>query len=230
MTALPSTLAGGRGGGARLAFTVSAAVVVSFVVALIVRPTGTYYTPIDGWGVDAFELSMAALCIWRYFEPSWRSSPSAARKFPLVLGVACMSWALGDVTLTIESLGGATASVPSVADGFYVGFYPLCFISFVMVMRRGRAGSLVATSLDGIIAGLAAAAISAAFLFEAVRTATGGGSLSAATNTVYPVGDLLLLSLAIGGLTILPKEYRRFLTVASVALATNAIGDTFNLL
>ena len=71
-----------------------------------------------------------------------------------MLGAACISWALGDVALTIESLGGATASVPSVADGFYVGFFPLCFVSFVMVIRRGNTGSLVATSLDGLIAGL----------------------------------------------------------------------------
>ena len=48
----------------------------------------------------------------------------AARLFPLVMGMACLSWALGDVALTIESLGGASPSTPSVADGFYVGFFP----------------------------------------------------------------------------------------------------------
>ena len=47
---------------------------------------------------------------------------------------------------------------------------------------------------------------------------------------VYPVGDLLLLALAVGGITILPKEYRRFLVIATTAMAFNLTGDTFNLL
>ena len=231
MTAVPVGPAGARVPGAmRWTFLAGGAILAAFLGSLILRQTGSYSTPLDGWGVDAFEITMGGLCLLRYFEPSWKSSPAAARRFPLILGAACLAWALGDVAVTIESLGGATVAVPSVADGFYVGFYPLCFIGFVMVMRRGNTGSLVVPSLDGVIAGLAAASISAAFLFHAVLKATGGGSLSAATNMVYPVGDLLLLALAIGGLTILPKEYRRFLAIASVALATNAIGDSFNLL
>ncbi len=231
MTTTTSEL-GSRSSGVdlRWAFRASAALVVAYLVSVILRPNGSYYAPVDGWGVDVFELSMGVVCIRRFFDPTWRASHSAARVFPLVLGAACISWGLGDVARTIESLGGATPSVPSVADGFYVGFYPLCFASFVMVIRRGNTGSLVATALDGLIAGIGVAAVSAAFLFSAVLHATGGGVLAAATNMAYPVGDLLLLSLAIGGITILPREYRRFLVIASVAIAANAIGDTFNLL
>jgi len=32
---------------------------------------------------------------------------------------------------------------------------------------------------------------------------------------IFPVGDLLLLALAVGGITILPKECRRFLVIAT---------------
>src|SRR5580658_110433 len=60
---------------------------------------------------------MGALCIGRFFDETWRSSHSRTRLFPLVLGAACVSWALGDVALTMESLGGATPAVPSAADG-----------------------------------------------------------------------------------------------------------------
>ncbi len=209
---------------------VSAALVVAFVVSVIVRPVGSYYTPVDGWGVDLFELTMGAVCIWRYFDLSRGSGRSTAPLFPLVLGVACITWALGDVVLTIESLGGATPPSPSVSDGFYLGCYPLFFAGFIMVVRRGNSGSLIETSLDGLIVGLAAASVSAAFLLSVVLKTTGGSTLSAATQMAYPVGDLLLLALAIGGLAILPKGFRRFLVLASVAFAVNAIGDTFNLL
>jgi PAS domain S-box-containing protein len=214
----------------RWIFGVSATLVAAFLISLIVRRTGSYYTPIDGWGVDLFELLIGALCLRRYFESSWHSSQSIARMLPLVLGAACISWALGDAALTIESLGGATPSVPSVADGFYVCFFPLCYFSFMLVVRRGNRGSLIATSLDGVIAGLGVTALTAAFTFHFIQHLTGGGDLSTATNLVYPIGDFLLQALALGAIAILPKEFRRFLAIASIAVTVNAIGDAFNLL
>jgi PAS domain S-box-containing protein len=231
MTIAPPDLGGARSG-RRVWWTLAAlsTLVVAFVVSLLARKAGSYYTAVDGWGVCLLELSLGVVCISRYFEGSWRSSQSAAKVFPLILGAACISWALGDVTLTIESLGGATPSVPSVADGFYVGFFPLCYLSIMALIRGSNHKSLVATSLDGLTAGLGVASISAAFLFNAVLRATGGGRLATATSMVYPSADVLLLALAIGGLAVLPKEYRRFLAIASVAFASNAVGDLFNLL
>jgi two-component system, sensor histidine kinase and response regulator len=216
--------------GVRRTMVLAAVGLAAFLVFLVVRPAGSDFAPVDDWGVDLFELTMGALCIARYFAPSWRATDSVAKAFPLVLGAACLAWALGDLAVTFESLGGAIPPVPSVNDAFYVGFFPLCFLGFMMVIRRGSTGSLVATSLDGLIAGLGGASICAAFVLGPVRSANGETALSAATNLAYPVGDLLLLALAIGGLTILPKEYRRFLSIAAVAMVANAIGDLFNLL
>jgi hypothetical protein len=82
--------------------------VIAFVVSLLARKAGSYFTPVDGWGVSFLELSLGAVCISRDFEGSWRSSQPAAKVFPLILGAACISWALGDVALTVETLGGAT--------------------------------------------------------------------------------------------------------------------------
>ncbi len=214
----------------RWMFGVSALMIMVLVASLALRQTGSYYTPVDGWGVDLFELAMGVLCLRRYFNPSWRSSSSTARAIPLVLGGACIVWGLGDTVLTFESLWGATPAVPSAADGFYLAFFPLCYIAFMMVIRRGKGASPFATSLDGLIAGLGAASISAAFVFAPVLRAAGGSNLSAATTMAYPVGDLLLLCLAVGGLAVLPRRYRRFFWVASVAMSSNATGDLFSLL
>ena len=220
-------------GGARRSvpriFYLATALVAAFLISLIVRANGSYYTPIDGWGVDLFELSMGVLCIFRYFDRSWHSNRSSARYVPLILGAACLACGSGDVALTGESLGGATAPVPSIADGFYVGFFPLCYLTFMMLIRRGNTKSLVATSLDGLIAGLAVASLSAAFLFDTILRATGGGDLSTATTLAYPIGDVLLLALGVGALAVLPKSYRRFFWLSSIAMAVNAVGDTFNL-
>jgi hypothetical protein len=87
-------------------------------------------------------------------------------------------WPVGDY----KTLGGRTAPVPSVADGFYICFFLLAYISYTMVIRRGTRTPLLATSLDAVVAGLAAASVAAAFAFSAVMKASGGGNLSTATN------------------------------------------------
>jgi two-component system, sensor histidine kinase and response regulator len=214
----------------RWVFGIAGALVVALIVSLIVRPIGSYVTPVDGWGVGGLELTMGALCIARYFEGSWRASTSVARVFPLVIGVACISWGIGRVVLTIESLGGSTPPVPSTADAFYILFFPLCFVAFALLIRRGNQGSLAQTSLDGLVAALAAASFSATFIVAEVIKVTGGSAVAAATNLVYPLADVLLLALAVGGLAVLPRAFRPFFALVCVALATNAIGDGFNLL
>jgi PAS domain S-box-containing protein len=214
----------------RTIFFVAALLVVAYLISLVVRPISSYNTLVDGWAVDVFELAMGALCILRFRDQRWRSANTAMRILPLIIGIACISWAVGDVANTIESLGGANVSVPSVADLFYVGFFPLCYLGFMSPIRRGNKGSFINTTLDGIIAVLGASAISAAYLFHAVLTATGGGHMSTIVSMAYPVGDFLLLALAVGALAVLPKTYRPFFALASVAMVFNVIGDMFNLL
>ncbi len=236
----PSEATGAPDGGAAVAhrvptrvrwtFGIAIGLLVALLISLIVRRTGSSFLPVDGWGVAAFEFTMGNICLARYFEGTWRTSSSVARLFPLIMGVACIMWAVGDFVLTAESLGGATPSVPSIADAYYVLFFPLCFLGFALLIRRGNRSSLVTTSLDGTIAGLGVAAVSAAFVVAAVIRVTGGGPLTTATNLAYPLGDILLLSLCIGGLAALPRGFRPFFALASVALAANAIGDGFNLL
>jgi len=49
----------------RWTFYIASALVAALLVSLIVRRTGSHDTPVDGWGVDLFELSMGAMCIRR---------------------------------------------------------------------------------------------------------------------------------------------------------------------
>ena len=105
--------------------------------------------------------------------------------------------------------------MPSWADLFYVGFFPLCFLALAFLIRRGNRSSLVTTSLDGLIAGLGVAALSAAFVVAAVINVTHAGALSTATSLSYPLGDILLFTLCIGGLAVLPKGFRPFFAVAA---------------
>jgi two-component system, sensor histidine kinase and response regulator len=213
----------------RWAVVAAAGCIVAYTVWVLVHPTGFYSVPVDGWGVDVLELALCALCVARFFEPTWRASTAVTRAVPVVLGVACLSWAVGDVLTTIQSFGGASAPVPSASDVFYFAFYPVAFVCFAMLIRRGNGGAFLATSLDGVIAGLAVAALSAA-LAERAAHFTHTSALAAGTILAYPLGDVLLLVLAIGGLTILPRGFRPFFSVVCVAFVIADIGDTFNLL
>jgi len=82
--------------------------------------------------------------------------------------------------------------------------------------------------IDGAVAGLGAAALCAAFGFDAILRSLGGDPWAVATNLAYPVGDVLLLGLAVGGTAILPQRRPPWVLLA-IACAINGVGDTFNL-
>ncbi len=66
-----------------------------------------------------------------------------------------LMWTAGDIALTIESLHGATPPTPSVADIFYVAFYPAAYLALALLLRRESSRLVPATWLDGAVAGLA---------------------------------------------------------------------------
>jgi hypothetical protein len=166
---------------------------------------------------------VAALCFAKGFVRQPR------RAMPLTLGLALFSWCFGDIALAIESLGGRTPASPSVADVFYLGFYPLAYVA-VFLFMRGELRRLTSPSwLDGAVAGFGAAAVCAGFAFHRIVHSTGGHSLSAAVNLAYPIGDLLLLALVVGGTAVLPGRRKLPWILLALACSLNAVGDTFNL-
>ena len=214
----------------RWIFGIAAALVAALVVSLTLRPLCSYVNLVDGWGEAAFELSMGGLCVARFYEASWRTSTSVARLFPLIVGMACLAWGLGDAVLALKSVGGVQPPTPSPADAFYVCFFPISFLGLALLIRRGNRSSLMATSLDGLVAGFGVAAISAAVLVAAIADMTGGSPLATATNLAYPLGDVLLLALAVGGFAVLPQGFRPFFAIVCLALALNAFANFFSLL
>jgi diguanylate cyclase (GGDEF)-like protein len=200
-----------------------AGLLAAYIASLMVRSPDDTWPWIDGWGVAAYEVILGLLLMARAF------SGLPGRAVPLVLGSAVLTWAMGDVVLTAETWGGAAATNPSLADAFYVCFYPLAYAAIVLMLRKEIKRLLPATWLDGAIAGLGAAAVCAAFAFHAVFRSLGGDAFGVAVDLVYPIGDVLLLALVVGGTAILPGRRLPWLLFAT-ACAVNGIGDTFNLL
>lgn len=201
-----------------------AILLAGYVGFLVTHADHQYSTWLDGWGVDCVEIVASLMCLSRAL------GRRRARAVPLVLGAALLSWSLGDVTLTIESLGGATPPTPSVADGFYLMFFPLAYVAIVLLVR-GEVRRLNSPSwLDSAVAGLGAASVCAAFAFRSVISATGGSVLAVSTSLAYPVGDLLLLVLVVGSTAMLSGRKKTPWLLLASGIGLNVVGDTFNLL
>jgi diguanylate cyclase (GGDEF)-like protein len=199
-----------------------AALLVAYLISLVVRQPDQSVPLVDNWGVGVFELVTSGLCIWRALR-------FRRKTVPLLLGLGILSWSLGDTILAAESAGGASPSVPSLADLFWLGFYPLVYIALAMLTRRHVSRAGATTWLDGAVAGLGAAALCACFAFNTILHSVGGDATTVATDLAYPIGDALLLILAVGGTAIIPGRKNPQWLLLACAIAVTAVGDTFNL-
>jgi len=207
-----------------LIYAAMSVLLVAYLVLLAVRPAAQDSTMIDGWGVDLFELLAGALCI----VGGRRRRPGSV--VPLVLGAAVICWGLGDVVITVQSLGGATPPTPSLADAFYVCFFPLSYVAIVVLVRGETRRLSTPMWLDGLVAGLGAAAVCAAFAFSAIVHTIGESPLGVAVNLAYPVGDVLLLLLVVGGTAVISGRRMAPWLLIAAGFSVNILGDTANLL
>ena len=220
---VPSTASKRRSRRAWTAYGVLGALLVVYLVAVLSRNMNQQWAWLDGWSVCAFEVVASGLCIARGL------ARQTGRAAPLLLGFGLLSWAIGDFFLNVESIGGATPTTPSVADLFYLLFYPLAYIATVQLLQKALGRKARPNWLDGVVAGLGAAALCAAFAFGSIQMLTGGSALATATNLAYPIGDLLLLSLVIGGTVLLSGRGTRPWYFLAGGLTVIVFGDTFNL-
>ena len=204
-------------------YGVLGALLLAYAVSVMVRPNGSSWTWLDGWTVVIWEVVVCGLAIGKGL------SQRRGRVVALALGLSILCWAIGDLALTWESLGGVTPPVPSVADAFYLGFYPLAYFGIVVFLRGQVQRLTTSTWLDGIVAGLGSAAVCSAFAFHSLVPITGGDALATATNLAYPIGDVLLLGLVVGASAILSGRRKAPWILLAVGIGANVVGDTFAL-
>lgn len=207
-----------------IVYALMAILLIAYLGSVIARRDVNSWPAVDGWGVAGFELAGSVLCIARAFVGNERAL--SARLVPLVLGSATLAWSLGDFVL---AAAGHPATVPLVANIIYLCFYPLAYVGVMLLLQLNVRAFPREIWLDGLIAGLGAAAFCAVFLFHSVLQSAGGPTAVVATNLAYPIGDLLLLALVIGGSTILPGRRRLPWVLLAVGLALNTLGDSANL-
>ncbi len=170
-----------------------------YVLSLVpvVSTSAAYRAVLDGDANNLFILGLVGLVTAR--AVLYRGERVAWGIFATGLA-AYLAGSLAHV-LHYDSLIGAPR--PNWSDVGWMSFYPLAYVT-LMLMLRGRVRRLSAgTWLDGLVVALTAAAFGAAALVGAFRGAIASGA--ATVSTVYPIADLVLLTVIAGALTVIGR-------------------------
>ena len=139
----------------------------------------------------------------------------------LAVGVAC--WTLGDILWSVAYAGNPP--FPSVADAFYLAFYPPTYLALVLLVRHRISRFNSSVWLDGLAAFLTVAAVGAAVLLEVVFASNEGKLSAEAVNLAYPLADIVLLGLVVAVFGIASWRPGRAWALIGAALALSALAD-----
>lgn len=173
----------------RWAWTAVPAIGAALIGAYFLLPTGSIEQAAL-YEVIGLATVAAALIGLRHHRPAgWQ---------PWLLMVAGQSsFVVGDIIWTIFEAQGQDP-FPSAADGAYLFGYPLIAMGLLMVIRRRITGGDRAGLLDAAILTTGSAVAWWAFVLGPLVAAGDPDPLSFAISIAYPIGDLLLIGMALG--------------------------------
>ena len=166
------------------------------VHALVGFDAGPLAWLLEKWGYNVVLVGSGLVCLVR------AARVREERAAWVVMGVGVIGWALGNVWYTAVLWDKDPIPVPSLSDVLWIVYYPVVYVAVAMLLRARIARFHASLWLDGVLAALAVAALSAAVVFESVLGTTGGRPLEVATNLAYPLGDLILLGMVTGGVAL----------------------------
>jgi two-component system cell cycle response regulator len=140
----------------------------------------------------------------------------------MALGLIC--WAAADIV--IEAVWHSDPPFPSIADALYLAYYPLAYVSLVLLVRSRFRKVELDVWLDGVVVGLTLAAIASAVVFRPIVEATSGNSATVATTLAYPVGDLVLLIFVAAIFTMTGFRPGKALAMIGAGLLITGIADS----
>jgi two-component system cell cycle response regulator len=158
--------------------------------------SGDLRTVLNEWVYNNVMLAAGAACVARgILVPRDRLAW-------ILMGSAVGAWGIGDTIWTFTVANDPSPPFPSIADIGFLAVYPPAYAAIVLLLRS-RTGTLRGSLwLDGVIGGLAVAALGAAVVFQAVLGTIGGSPAAVATNLAYPLADVTLIALVVWTLAV----------------------------
>jgi diguanylate cyclase (GGDEF)-like protein len=148
------------------------------------------------WVYDAVILSAAFTLLWRAF------ARPAARLAWAALAIGMALHLVGDVAYSAAPDLDAVP-VPSIYDPLWLAIYPCAYVALLVLIHERVGRTLLATRLDGIVCGLAAAALLGSVSLPLALDATAGAPFwETATSLSYTVGDLILLGAVVSAVAL----------------------------
>ena len=173
------------------------------------------------WLYDAVVLGAAIACLARATLVDHERLPW------LLLGVGLLLDATGEVYYSIAWGDSGTPPIPSVADLFYLLYYPAAYAALVLLVRSRMERFRASVWLDGAIVATALTALVAVLAFGPIaHSAIHGDAAAVATNLAYPVGDLVLLATVAVVFALAGWRPDRAWLLLGVGLGLWAIADT----
>ncbi len=152
--------------------------------------------PIRDWATAAVYVLVALIVITRAIRVS------ESRAAWTVIAVGITLYGAGNLVWSFWLEHVANPPIPSICDALWLSLYPASYLGVAMLARRHWRGIPAGVWLDGIVAGLAIAAVGAALVFGPVLADAAGSPVAVATNLAYPIADLLLAALVVGVLSL----------------------------
>ena len=148
----------------------------------------------------------------------------------LVVGIGLLSFAGGNLVYGFAPDLEAVP-VPSISDPLWLGVYPCEYIALLLLTRRRVGRTLLATRLDGLVSGLAIAAVLACVSLPAALAGSSGEPLAARlTNLAYPVADLILLGAVVSAVALSGWRFDRLWVLLAAAILSWEAADLIYLL
>jgi diguanylate cyclase len=175
-----------------------------FLAGVVLRPDDQPNLFFDLWLYNLTYAGAAVLC--------WQTRADGRSR----MGWRCTSaglaiTVLANVCYTLVLAPADDPPYPSVADAGYLAYYPLAYLTVVLLARSRVSRFHPSMWLDGLVAGLGAAAVVIVLALGPVLRTTGGPVAVVATNLAYPVADLVLLVLLVGVSAVLGVQMDRSL-------------------
>ncbi len=204
------------------AWPAGVAVAAATLVAMVVAPGPTAVAAAHVLLPGVAVLAAASCALRAVLVARERLAWSALAGGMASLAVAYLYW-----QLAVHDVGVQPA--PTLADAGWLAFYPPAYAGIGLLVRARVVHFAPSLWLDGIITGLAAAAVTAAVAFRPVAGIANASWQAVVVCLAYPVADVVLVALLAGALAIIGGHANRSWSLVIAGLATLAVADSLYL-